>query len=70
MDDESEYLWLVLDAKQLAAECEFGQSTLIAAAVICLDRINDRLVEIEEELGNITYELEVHRGLHKDNAND
>jgi hypothetical protein len=61
MDDASDYLSLVLEAKKLAAECEFGQSTLIAAAVICLERIADRLEDIESRLGDIDYELKIRR---------
>jgi hypothetical protein len=60
-DESSDYLWLALEGKKLAAECEFGQSTLIAAAVICLDRIHDRLEDIASRLGDIDYELKIRR---------
>jgi hypothetical protein len=66
IDEPADYSWLVQEAKTLAAECKFGQATLIAAAVACLERIADRLEDIDIRLADINYELEARRGLHKD----
>jgi hypothetical protein len=65
MTDELDYSWLIQEAKKLAAQWEFGEATSVAMAVVCLDRIVDQLAEIAEQLGNINYEFEAHRGLHK-----
>jgi hypothetical protein len=50
MIDELDYSGLTSEAKALAVQCEMREVTLIAAAVICLDRIAGRLEEVVIEL--------------------
>lgn len=58
MMDDDQRKWLVKQARELTVQFEAEEKLILAAVVVCLDKIADRLAEIGGELADINMSLE------------